>query len=96
MATRTIEGTLDTLSIDAGSEITYLGATSSGNPGEAIRAFRVNPGGTGNIIVKLDRTHFFHKNLFYFVYKPCKAVEPLMIPSVDRTFINSFPAEPVK
>ena len=58
MATRTIEGTLDTLSIDAGSEITYLGATSSGNPGEAIRAFRVNPGGTGNIIVKpVSYTH---------------------------------------
>ena len=28
MATRTIEGTLDTLSVDTGSEITYLGATS--------------------------------------------------------------------
>ena len=56
MATRTIEGTLDTFSVDTGSEVTYLGATSSGNPGEAIRAFRVNPGGTGNIIVKLDKT----------------------------------------
>jgi len=57
MATRTIEGTLDTFNVDAGSEITYLGATSSGNPGESIRAFRVNPGNTGNIIVKLDRTN---------------------------------------
>ena len=56
MATRTIEGTLDTFSVDAGSDVTYLGATSSGNTGEAIRAFRVNPGGTGNIIVKLDRS----------------------------------------
>ena len=56
MATRTIEGTLDTFSVDAGSDVTYLGATSSGNPGEAIRAFRVNPSGTGNIIVKLDKT----------------------------------------
>ena len=56
MATRTIEGSLDTLSVDTGSEITYLGATTAGNPGEAIRAFRVNPGGTGNIIVKLDKT----------------------------------------
>ena len=56
MATRTIEGTIDTFSVDTGSEVTYLGATSSGNPGEAIRAFRVNPGGTGNIIVKLDKT----------------------------------------
>ena len=56
MATRTIEGTLDTFSVNTGSEVTYLGATSSGNGGEAIRAFRVNPGGTGNIIVKLDKT----------------------------------------
>ena len=56
MATRTIEGTLDTFSVDTGSEVTYLGATSSGNGGEAVRAFRVNPGGTGNIIVKLDKT----------------------------------------
>ena len=56
MATRTIEGTIDTFSVDTGSEVTYLGATSSGNPGEAIRAFRVNPGGTGNIMVKLDKT----------------------------------------
>ena len=56
MATRTIEGTLDTFSVDTGSEVTYLGATSSGNKGEAVRAFRVNPGGTGNIIVKLDKT----------------------------------------
>ena len=57
MATRTIEGTLDTLSIDAGSEITYLGATAEGNPGEAIRGFRVNPGGTGDIKITLDRTN---------------------------------------
>ena len=56
MATRTIEGTLDTFSVDTGSEVTYLGATSSGNTGEAVRAFRVNPGGTGDIIVKLDRS----------------------------------------
>ena len=56
MATRTIEGTLDTFSVDTGSEVTYLGATSSGNKVEAVRAFRVNPGGTGNIIVKLDKT----------------------------------------
>ena len=40
MATRTIEGTLDTFSVDTGSEVTYLGATSSGNPGESIRAFK--------------------------------------------------------
>jgi len=56
MATRTIEGTLDTFSVNTGSEVTYLGATSSGNTGEAVRAFRVNPGSTGDIIVKLDKT----------------------------------------
>jgi len=56
MATRTIEGTLDTLSVDAGSEITYLGATAAGNPGEALRGFRVNPGSTGDIVVTIDRS----------------------------------------
>ena len=35
MATRTIEATLDSFSVDAGSEITYLGATAAGNPGES-------------------------------------------------------------
>ena len=56
MATRTIEGTLDTLSIDAGSEITYLGATAAGNSGEALRGFRVNPGTTGDILVTIDKS----------------------------------------
>ena len=56
MATRTIEGTLDTQSVDAGSEITYLGSTAASNPGEAIRGFRVNPGSTGDIKVTLDRS----------------------------------------
>ena len=56
MATRTIEGTLATLSIDAGSEITYLGATAAGNSGEALRGFRVNPGSTGDIVVTIDRS----------------------------------------
>ena len=56
MATRTIEGTLDTQSVDAGSEITYLGSTAANNPGESIRGFRVNPGGTGDIKVTLDRS----------------------------------------
>tara|TARA_B100000131_G_scaffold233693_1_gene225593 strand:- start:3720 stop:4103 length:384 start_codon:yes stop_codon:yes gene_type:complete len=57
MATRTIEATLDSFSVDAGSEITYLGATSAGNPGEAIRGFRINPGSTGDITVTLDKTN---------------------------------------
>ena len=57
MATRTIKGTLDTFQVDSGSEITYLGNTSAGSTGGLnIRAFRVNPGTTGDIIVKLDNT----------------------------------------
>lgn len=55
MATRTIKGTLDTFQVDAGSEVTYLGNTSAGSTGGLnIRAFKVNPGTTGDIIVKLD------------------------------------------
>ena len=57
MATRTIKGTLDTFQVNAGSEVTYLGNTSAGSTGGLnIRAFRVNPGTTGDIIVKLDKT----------------------------------------
>ena len=56
MATRTIEGTLDTQSVDAGSEVTYLGSTAAANPGEAIRGFRVNPGAPGDIKVTIDRS----------------------------------------
>ena len=56
MATRTIEGTLDTQSVDTGSEITYLGSTAANNTGESVRGFRVNPGGTGDIKVTLDRS----------------------------------------
>ena len=56
MATRTIEGTLDTQSVDTVSEITYLGSTAANNPGEAVRGFRVNPGSTGDINVTLDRS----------------------------------------
>lgn len=55
MAIRTIKGTLDTFSVNAGSEITYLGSTSAATTGGInIRGFRVNPSTTGNIIVKLD------------------------------------------
>lgn len=57
MPTRTIKGTLDTFQVDAGSEVTYLGNTSAGSTGGLnMRAFRVNPGTTGDIIVKLDVT----------------------------------------
>ena len=55
MATRTISGTLDTLESD-GAEITYVGSTDACDRSENIRGFRVNPGGTGNIIVTLDRS----------------------------------------
>ena len=56
MAIRTIKGTLDTFTVDAGSEVTYLGNTAAGSTGGlAIRAFRVNTGSTGNIIVKIDK-----------------------------------------
>ena len=49
--------TLDTFSVDAGSEITYLGGpTTAGNKGDAVRGFRVNPGGTGDIKVTIDRS----------------------------------------
>jgi len=55
MATRTIEGTLDTFQVDAGAEVTYLGNTSAATSGGInIRGFRVNPGSTGDIIVKLN------------------------------------------
>ncbi len=56
MATRTIEATLDKFSVDAGSEITYLGPTAAGNKGDAVRGFRVNPGSTGDIKVTIDRS----------------------------------------
>jgi hypothetical protein len=57
MATRTIKGTLDTFSVDAGSEITYLGNTSAASTGGInIRGFRVNPGSTGDIIVTINRS----------------------------------------
>jgi hypothetical protein len=57
MATRTIKGTLDTFQVSGGSEVTYLGNTSAGSTGGLnIRAFRVNPGTTGDIIIKMDKT----------------------------------------
>ena len=53
MATRTIKGTLDTLQVDTGSEITYKGQASRG---KGTRAFEVKPGGTGNIIIDIDKS----------------------------------------
>ena len=56
MAVRTIKGTLVTLEIDAGSEITYKGGSLTGNESNNARAFQVNPGGTGSLIVDIDQS----------------------------------------
>lgn len=57
MPTRTIKGNLDQLETSSGTtEITYLGPTAAGNTGDLVRAFRVNPSNTGDIIVKIDRS----------------------------------------
>jgi hypothetical protein len=56
MATRRINGTLDTFSVDSGSEITYVGGATTGDRSDDVRGFEVNPGGTGNIIVTLEKT----------------------------------------
>jgi len=55
MPLRQIKGTLDTFSVNAGSEITYLGSTAGAERGESIRGFRVNPTGTGDILVTLNK-----------------------------------------
>lgn len=54
--TRTIKGTLDRLQVSGGTEITYLGPTKANNPGDLIRGFRIDPSGTGDIIVKIDKS----------------------------------------
>jgi len=56
MATRRINGTLDTFSVDAGSEISYVGGSTTGDKSDDVRGFEVNPGSTGNIIVTLEKT----------------------------------------
>ena len=56
MATRRITGTLDTFSVDSGSEITYVGGATTGDKSDDVRGFEVNPGGTGSIIVTLEKT----------------------------------------
>ena len=45
MATRRINGTLDTFSVDTGSEITYVGGSTTGDKSDDVRGFEVNPGG---------------------------------------------------
>lgn len=57
MATRIIQGTLDTFTVDSGSDITYLGNTAAGSTGGLeIRGFRINPSNTGDIIVNMVNT----------------------------------------
>ena len=56
MATRIIQGTLDTFSVDSGSDVTYEGPTSAGDRGLNIRGFKVNPSTTGDITVDLSAT----------------------------------------
>lgn len=57
MATRIIQGTLDTFTVDSGSDVTYLGNTAAGSTGGLdVRAFQINPSTTGDIIVNLVNT----------------------------------------
>lgn len=57
MPTRTIKGNLDRLQTSSGTtEITYLGPTTAGNPGDLTRAFRINPSTTGDITVRIDNS----------------------------------------
>lgn len=57
MTLRTVKGTVDTFVVSGGSEITYLGNTSyESSTSAAYRAFRVNPTGVGDIIVKIVKS----------------------------------------
>jgi len=57
MATRTVKGTLDNFSVNAGTEITYLGNTAASSTGGlAVRGFRVNPTTTGDIKVEIFKS----------------------------------------
>jgi len=56
MADRIITGTLDTFSVDSGSDVTYKGAGVGNDTGLSQRAFEVNPGTTGDITFTLDRS----------------------------------------
>ena len=37
-------------------KITYVGGATTGDRSDDVRGFEVNPGGTGNIIVTLEKT----------------------------------------
>lgn len=56
MATRTFQGTQDTFTA-SGAEVTYKGDAMPGSTGNlSQRAFLVNPGSTGDLIVTLERS----------------------------------------
>lgn len=58
MPTRRVTGTVDKFFVDGGSEITYLGNTSfESSTSFNYRAFRVDPGGTGSLLVKLVKSN---------------------------------------
>ena len=69
MATRRINGTLDTFSVDSGSEITYVGGSTTGDKSDDVRGFEVNPGGTGNIIVNLEKTSGIRNVQIFQIFK---------------------------
>lgn len=57
MPIRTITATLDNFFVNAGSEITYLGNSTAGSTGGlSFRAFRIDPGSTGDITVNMVKT----------------------------------------
>lgn len=56
--TRTIKGTINNLATSTGTtEITYLGPTKYGIPGDLIRAFRVTPTNTGDLTVNITKSY---------------------------------------
>ena len=56
MADRIVTGTLDTFSVDTGSDVTYKGAGVGNDTGLSQRAFEVNLSSTGDITFTLDRS----------------------------------------
>lgn len=57
MATRVVNGTRSTFVVDSGSDVTYQGAGPGIDLSANTRAFRVNPGSTGDITIDLVRSN---------------------------------------
>lgn len=55
MPTRVIQGTLDTLSVDSGSDVTFKGPGDGLDRSQNTRCFQVNPATTGDIKVTLTK-----------------------------------------